>query len=66
MCGGSYLCHNSYFNRYRVAVRSSNTPDSSSSNCGFRTATDHYCGGCKPSTAEADPLTQAQRPIRAQ
>jgi formylglycine-generating enzyme len=38
MRGGSYLCHESYCNRYRVAARSSNTPDSSSGNCGFRTA----------------------------
>lgn len=37
MRGGSYLCHDSYCNRYRVAARSQNTPDSSSSNCGFRT-----------------------------
>lgn len=37
MRGGSYLCHHSYCNRYRVAARSSNTPDSSSGNCGFRT-----------------------------
>ncbi len=36
MRGGSFLCHRSYCNRYRVAARSSNTPDSSSSNCGFR------------------------------
>lgn len=35
--GGSYLCHESYCNRYRVAARASNTPDSSSGNCGFRT-----------------------------
>ncbi len=34
--GGSYLCHESYCNRYRVAARSSNTPDSSSGNLGFR------------------------------
>lgn len=38
MRGGSYLCHESYCNRYRVSARSSNTPDSSSGNCGFRTA----------------------------
>lgn len=38
MRGGSYLCHDSYCNRYRVAARTANTPDSSSSNCGFRTA----------------------------
>jgi formylglycine-generating enzyme required for sulfatase activity len=34
--GGSYLCHRSYCNRYRVAARSSNTPDSSTGNMGFR------------------------------
>lgn len=38
--GGSYLCHASYCNRYRVAARSSNTPDSSSGNMGFRCAAD--------------------------
>lgn len=38
MRGGSYLCHRSYCNRYRVAARSSNTPDSSSGNIGFRCA----------------------------
>jgi formylglycine-generating enzyme required for sulfatase activity len=36
MRGGSFLCHDSYCNRYRVSARSSNTPDSSASNCGFR------------------------------
>jgi formylglycine-generating enzyme required for sulfatase activity len=34
--GGSYLCHQSYCNRYRVAARSANTPDSSAGNMGFR------------------------------
>jgi formylglycine-generating enzyme len=34
--GGSYLCHDSYCNRYRVAARSSNTPDSSTGNIGYR------------------------------
>ena len=34
--GGSFLCHESYCNRYRVAARSSNAPDSSASNIGFR------------------------------
>lgn len=34
--GGSYLCHKSYCNRYRVAARSSNTPESSTGNMGFR------------------------------
>lgn len=38
MRGGSYLCHRSYCNRYRLAARSSNTPDSSTGNCGFRVA----------------------------
>ncbi|EKW1652588.1 TPA: formylglycine-generating enzyme family protein [Klebsiella oxytoca] len=37
MRGGSYLCHHSYCSRYRVAARSSNTPDSSAGNIGFRT-----------------------------
>ena len=36
--GGSFLCHDSYCNRYRVAARSSNTADSSASNIGFRIA----------------------------
>ncbi|NNN30665.1 formylglycine-generating enzyme family protein [Streptomyces sp. S3(2020)] len=36
--GGSYLCHKSYCNRYRVAARSANTPDSSSGHTGFRCA----------------------------
>jgi len=38
--GGSYLCHNSYCNRYRNSARSSNTPDSSMGNAGFRTVPD--------------------------
>lgn len=38
--GGSFLCHASYCNRYRVAARTSNTPDSSTSNMGFRCAAD--------------------------
>jgi sulfatase modifying factor 1 len=36
MKGGSFLCHASYCNRYRVAARTANTPDSSTSNIGFR------------------------------
>jgi formylglycine-generating enzyme required for sulfatase activity len=39
--GGSFLCHESYCNRYRIAARSSNTPDSSSSNIGFRVVRSH-------------------------
>ena len=38
--GGSYLCHESYCNRYRVAARSRNTPDSSTGHMGFRAAAD--------------------------
>jgi formylglycine-generating enzyme required for sulfatase activity len=38
--GGSYLCHDSYCNRYRVGARNSNTADSSTGNIGFRCARD--------------------------
>ncbi|MRH89923.1 SUMF1/EgtB/PvdO family nonheme iron enzyme [Nocardia sp. SYP-A9097] len=38
MRGGSYLCHDSHCNRYRVAARTHNTPDSTSGNTGFRIA----------------------------
>jgi formylglycine-generating enzyme len=34
--GGSYLCHESYCYRYRVAARTSNTRNSSTGNIGFR------------------------------
>lgn len=34
--GGSYLCHKSYCNRYRVSARTHNTPDSSTGHMGFR------------------------------
>jgi formylglycine-generating enzyme len=40
MKGGSYLCHRSYCNRYRVAARTSNTPDSATTNMSFRTVRD--------------------------
>jgi formylglycine-generating enzyme len=40
MKGGSFLCHKSYCNRYRVAARTSNTPDSSTENISFRCARD--------------------------
>ena len=36
--GGSYLCHASYCNRYRVAARTQSTPDSSTGHQGFRCA----------------------------
>ena len=38
--GGSFLCHRSYCNRYRVAARTGNTPDSSTVNAGFRCVRD--------------------------
>jgi formylglycine-generating enzyme required for sulfatase activity len=36
MRGGSHLCHQSWCNRYRVGARSHNTPESSTTNIGFR------------------------------
>lgn len=38
--GGSYLCHRSYCNRYRVAARTFNTPASTTAHMGFRCAAD--------------------------
>ena len=38
--GGSYLCHRSYCNRYRVAARTANTPDSSTTHMSFRCVRD--------------------------
>lgn len=40
MKGGSFLCHRSWCNRYRVAARSRNTPNSSTGNLGFRCVVD--------------------------
>ncbi|MCD8510227.1 MAG: formylglycine-generating enzyme family protein [Bacillus sp. (in: Bacteria)] len=40
MRGGSYLCHHTYCNRYRVAARTANTADSSTGNIGFRCVVD--------------------------
>ena len=40
MRGGSYLCHDSYCHRYRVAARSATPPDSTAGNLGFRCAND--------------------------
>jgi formylglycine-generating enzyme len=45
MRGGSYLCHASYCNRYRVDARSSITPDSSTGNLGFRIARSRAAAG---------------------
>lgn len=36
--GGSYLCHESYCNRYRVAARYANSADTATGNIGFRCA----------------------------
>lgn len=40
--GGSYLCHYSYCNRYRVSARTSNTPDSTTGHMGFRLVASAY------------------------
>ena len=40
MRGGSYLCHDSYCHRYRVAARSSAHPTSTAANLGFRCGND--------------------------
>ncbi|AKU18971.1 hypothetical protein VV02_15390 [Luteipulveratus mongoliensis] len=42
MRGGSYLCHESYCNRYRVAARTSNTIGSAGGNLGFRCVADVF------------------------
>ena len=34
--GGSFLCHASYCTRYRIAARTGNSPDSSTTHTGFR------------------------------
>ena len=36
MKGGSFLCHHSYCYRYRIAARTGNTPDSTTTHQGFR------------------------------
>ncbi len=38
--GGSFLCHDSYCNRYRCSARTHNTPDSSTCHMGFRCVVD--------------------------
>ncbi|MFN3226086.1 MAG: formylglycine-generating enzyme family protein [Hyphomicrobiales bacterium] len=42
MKGGSFLCHQSYCYRYRIASRSGTSPDSSTSHQGFRLVYDAY------------------------
>ncbi|WP_188944708.1 formylglycine-generating enzyme family protein [Nakamurella endophytica] len=43
--GGSFLCHDSWCNRYRTAARSANSPDSSAAHTGFRTVARRTTGG---------------------
>ena len=38
--GGSFLCHRSYCYRYRIAARTGNTPDSTTTHQGFRVVWD--------------------------
>ncbi|MDG1505373.1 MAG: formylglycine-generating enzyme family protein [Planktomarina sp.] len=38
--GGSFLCHDSYCTRYRIAARTGNSPESTTSHMGFRIAFD--------------------------
>ena len=38
--GGSFLCHRSYCYRYRIAARTGNSPDSTTSHTGFRVVWD--------------------------
>ena len=47
MRGGSYLCHESYCIRYRVDSRSSNPPDTSAGNLGFRCVADAVSWRCR-------------------
>jgi formylglycine-generating enzyme required for sulfatase activity len=55
MRGGSYLCHESYCNRYRVAARSSNTPESCTGNLGFRVVSASVFRPTEESRPGADP-----------
>ncbi len=40
MKGGSFLCHRSYCYRYRIAARTGNSPDSTTTHTGFRVVWD--------------------------
>ena len=60
MRGGSYLCHISYCNRYRVSARTSNNPDSAAGNLGFRVAR-----GLWPSIRDESQSRRAREPRRA-
>jgi len=50
--GGSFLCHASYCDRYRVAARTRNSPNTSTSHIGFRCARD--------ASAPSPPQTQVR------
>jgi len=49
--GGSYMCHKSYCNRYRIRARSQNSEDTGTGNLGFR---------CRP----RDPSNSRPKPGR--
>ncbi|MBF6259633.1 SUMF1/EgtB/PvdO family nonheme iron enzyme [Nocardia farcinica] len=51
--GGSYLCHESYCNRYRVAPRTGNHPDATSGHLGFRRARDRAVITAEPAVMTA-------------
>ncbi|MEU8700017.1 SUMF1/EgtB/PvdO family nonheme iron enzyme [Streptomyces sp. NPDC048680] len=55
--GGSYLFHRSYWNRYRIAARTSNTPDSTTGHGGFRCALQGTSPALTPASRR-DPHTQ--------
>lgn len=48
--GGSYLCHESYCYRYRVAARSGNDPTASTGHMGFRCAANERCADNEETT----------------
>ncbi len=48
--GGSYLCHESYCYRYRVAARSANDPSATTGHMGFRCAADERHPDIKETT----------------
>lgn len=54
--GGSYLCHESYCNRFRPSGRMGTTPDTTTGNIGFRCAADQVptVGGSYPTTGPTD------------
>ncbi|MGY4920513.1 formylglycine-generating enzyme family protein [Streptomyces sp. 900116325] len=63
--GGSYLCHDSYCNRYRVAGRTGNTPHTSTGHMGFRCATDDPSRDAAGSAWLAGPGRLVDTPTRS-